>query len=893
MVSRGRRVEPPTSFLWRSPAVAIALAVFYAVAGAILVYSDYTLNNEGLLTYYWASWARQSFVAVFFFQKVKPVIAALYAPITVLGPHATMLFHTLVAAAAVPMIAAVARALGQARPNLPAAVIALSPVYFFGGPAGVSNVDGMAGIVFSLYLLVARRSPFAAGLVAGALPWIRFETATFAAMVGLYGLFTSGQRRVIAGLATFPLLYAIGGTIYHGDPLWILHFPGSAPFDPANPIFANQRIGFRYFLAPAAILTPAAAVAAFVRWRGLERIEKALLAYMVLTALLMAVMQITRIGNFGDAPRYMLHLLPPLALLLGRAATAMTSADVSPGRWFFALLLIVWIATRLDGLLVPILIAAPGAVLLCAWARKRSLAIAGLLLLVVAGPVLPMRSTLNRDEIARYLAPMAQWLIEHPEQSRGPIYTNSQLLHTYTRDSRPDSPIFFLAGVDTAREVFGLANPDNGQRAEIERLCAVDLYGKTLMPPFDPLDFDPGSLFALRDDPRLSRILDPQIWDPALQTLVERDGFRIASLRGVPTTPEQRARAAGRLNDAIAAHGGSAALAGFAQFRIVSEGTYKGANRFRREVNYRDDDNWSMSVEFEHGTLQMGISNGQCWTRQHQVTKQCRDGEAEDIALMALHHNAWVLNQVDPDSVRPAADVAGAPSIRAGSMRLVLDPDSHRIAEIRHGGRVEQLGDYRQVEGAWIATRRVLTLDGVHDLDETWIEIAPGDASPIVWQPEPLPADGVITVTEDSPRIVAWTEVEQPPQDLRSLVNALDDFVKRQDRKISWADGVLWQTPARAGEPWRIAIGVEPGPTTDPLHDGAFHLEIWPAQRVLTLFHAGDFDSALAARQQIESALGERGLTDAAAGGLQILAPRTLFADPPDWGLIQVRQPLE
>src|ERR1043165_1394287 len=95
----------------------------YVIAGLTLVLTDYTLNDEGILTYYWGSWARQAFIPVFFFQRVRPVLAALYLPVSGGGVHVTLIAHVVMAALAIPMIAAVARALGQRSANLPALVV--------------------------------------------------------------------------------------------------------------------------------------------------------------------------------------------------------------------------------------------------------------------------------------------------------------------------------------------------------------------------------------------------------------------------------------------------------------------------------------------------------------------------------------------------------------------------------------------------------------------------------------------------------------------------------------------------------------------------------------------------------------------------------------------------
>src|SRR5205814_9903068 len=58
-------------------------------------------------------------------------------------------------------------------------LLLVSPVLLYGSAAGLSNVDGVLGISLFLYLLLARRSEWAAGVVLGCLPWVRHELAVF------------------------------------------------------------------------------------------------------------------------------------------------------------------------------------------------------------------------------------------------------------------------------------------------------------------------------------------------------------------------------------------------------------------------------------------------------------------------------------------------------------------------------------------------------------------------------------------------------------------------------------------------------------------------------------------------------------------------------------------
>src|ERR1035437_168084 len=100
--ARGRHL---VEFLLKDRGAVWFLTIAYILFGLFFVQTDYTLNDEGLLTHYWASWARQDFLPVFFFQKVKPVLCALYLPFSTGGVHATLAAHVVVSSMSIPMIA--------------------------------------------------------------------------------------------------------------------------------------------------------------------------------------------------------------------------------------------------------------------------------------------------------------------------------------------------------------------------------------------------------------------------------------------------------------------------------------------------------------------------------------------------------------------------------------------------------------------------------------------------------------------------------------------------------------------------------------------------------------------------------------------------------------------
>jgi hypothetical protein len=516
----------------RAVSVTGVVALVYIAFGTAFILRDYTFNNEGLLTFYWADWARHAFVPTFFFQKIKPVLSAVYAPVTALGLHPTLIAHLLVAAAAIPMMHAIACALGYRLPVLPALLLAASPLYFYGGPAGLSNVDGVVGIVSVLYLWCARRQPLGAGLVAGALPWVRFELVLFVAALGLHGLICRRDRRIILGLGVFPALYAVCGAFYHGDLLWLMHFPPSAPFDPGNPIYGSQLIGLQFFLEPLLALTPLAALIGCVPFRRLQCSEWVLFAYSVITMVVMNVFPILRIGNFGTAPRYFLHVLPPLVLLTARAIEPWWDGK-RPKLPAFGLVLLValWSATRHQTLSVSAsLMALYLVLLLVVWIKPGRVAVALAGLIAVAGPLLPVRVDITRTVAAKYLDGMVEWIDQHPELHKRPIYTNAQLIGPYLERHLPGLRIYHVAGEDMVRELTMLTNPRNGQRERILQLSRDNLYGQTLFGPIHPEDLPPDALLLLREDARLPQFLPDAVWAGRLIWIEKAQQFRVAQL---------------------------------------------------------------------------------------------------------------------------------------------------------------------------------------------------------------------------------------------------------------------------------------------------------------------------------------------------------------------------
>jgi hypothetical protein len=275
-----------------------------------------------------------------------------------------------------------------------------------------------------------------------------------------------------------------------------------------------------------------AALAAAVPFGRLTRIERMLLAYLVIMAVAMNVLAILHVGSYGDSPRYLLHLLPALALLVGRALEPWWDGERPSVALLLGLaLVIVWVATRQqDAHAAQILLVAQGLLLAAAWLRAGTVVAALAVMLVFVGPVLPLRTQLTQTDTAKYLTPMTAWLKAHPQERAAPIYTNAQLLAPFLEHHLPGADVYHMAAPDMARELV-LTNEANGQRDRLLRLSRANLYGKTLWPPITPEDLPGNAILALRNDARLPLILPPAVWGSRLEPLVQTPDYQIARLR--------------------------------------------------------------------------------------------------------------------------------------------------------------------------------------------------------------------------------------------------------------------------------------------------------------------------------------------------------------------------
>lgn len=540
-------IDRALSRLLRDRRVPLLIAAVYVAFGLVFVMTDYALNDEGLCIHIFASWARLDFVPAFFFQKGKPVLELVYMLPSAAGVRATMAVHVALGALAIPMIAAAARRLGHTTPNLPALVLAFSPIYFFGGAAGIENVDGVLGTTLFVYLLVCRRD-LLAGIVLGMLPWIRSELALVSGIFFLHAIFFDRRRRLLLGALAFPLLFTLAGAVYHHDPLWLLHFPPatSKPM-PGNPVWVP--------VTPAQLLenllsvSPLIPLALSIRPRRLEPVERALGVFGASWFALLLVLPVFRLANFGFVPRYALQLLPVVALFVSRSFQRWQSGE-RPGRLDLAIvaaLCILWLLPR--GLLVGVAVALVAVVTALALARTGRLRAALALSVVLAcvGPALPNSQDISTAKSARYLAPMTRWVVDNRARLAGPVYTNAHLLepHLANLGELGALDLRFLVGVDMDYELVRLTNASNGQRAAILRLARREFYGHGVLPgDMVPGRVPDGAVFVLRADQRVNLLLPPGIWARHLEPIVDKPTFRVlrfvSRAREVAPVPRKR-----------------------------------------------------------------------------------------------------------------------------------------------------------------------------------------------------------------------------------------------------------------------------------------------------------------------------------------------------------------
>lgn len=519
-------------------AVALLTVAYVVLAGAAVV-DDRFLHDEGLLTHLLSSFVGRAPAATLWLQKARPPLALLYAPIAALGLGAFLWAHVIVAATAVPLTAAAAARLGHARPELPAAVVALSPMHLAAGAAGIMNADAVAGLALVAWLWAARRHGLAGGVM-GALVWVRAELAVVAIVLAAWAVWRR-RPRVWLGLAAFPVLYGLGGALYHGDLLWMLHFPPALSEPMAgNPYWDGHHAQASMPLVVAALLAVSPALPLVGTWRWADASDAERFGLLGVFALAMALVVLPRwqVFNFDLSPRYLLPILPFVALAVGRAMEGLGPGDDAVGglRRGLGLGVLAGVAVateRLGGGPAPLLaVAFAAGIAGLGGAGRLRVATLGLGGVLALGPLgFGDGARLARDQHSPALDQAVKRLMEHPEWEGRSIFTNEPLLDAYLERSGglPGRDVRYLVQADQLHELTTLANPENGQRAALLEALRQGFYGTPVLPEeLDPAELPPGVVFVLRQDARLDLVMPPERWAPLLTVVHPGAGVRIA-----------------------------------------------------------------------------------------------------------------------------------------------------------------------------------------------------------------------------------------------------------------------------------------------------------------------------------------------------------------------------
>ena len=517
--------------LLEHPMVPWALALAFAVAGIVDVALDLHLHDEGRLTHIFARMTWERPVDLLFLQKSRPPVSALYAPFAALGPHAFGVAHVLVAAIAIPLLAQLARAFGHLWPNLAAVVLAASPLYFACAAAGVSNSDGVAIAILGAWLWLARRRPFVGAVVLGMLPWIRAELAPLPLML-LLTCSATDRKAAWSGVLMFPVLYALTGALVHGDVLWWAHYPPSLP-EPMehHPLWAQQdgRVTLNSLSATLLALSPAWLLAiplgaGSAARREIPAAQWAWLAFAALEIGVLLALPRWRVFNFDLSPRYLLGVVPALALALSsRVESLADDAGLRERIAEFGLLAAgaaIGFAVALGGahpaaLAATAVLAASITVARAGQPRAAAIGVAALLL---AGPFGFADGThLRRDLMSPELDEIRARLAEEQRLHHRPIFTNAPLLSSVLVGAEY-GPVHYIVQADQLHEIVALSNPTSGQRQGLLEALAHDFYGPPIFADgFTPAQLPTDAVFVLVDDPRLELVMPAALWDPALR----------------------------------------------------------------------------------------------------------------------------------------------------------------------------------------------------------------------------------------------------------------------------------------------------------------------------------------------------------------------------------------
>jgi hypothetical protein len=516
-----------------------AMTLVFVLVGVAAVVSARTLHDEGLLTWYFAGIVVDEPIPGLFWQKLRPPLALFYAPFAGASLRMFGVVHVLVSAAAIPMIAAVARELGQRWFVIPAFVLASSPLLIITAAAGHSNADALVGLVAALYLLIVKRRALAAGILLGALVLVRAEIAAIVLVLAAGRLFERDLRFAL-GMPVVPLAYALLGALYHHDLLWIVHYPPTlmAPAPDTHWLEVGRRFEQVRGTGIALLcLSPALGLIVLLRPRALGTFERTLAVALAL--FLIAIRGLPTLGlfNFDSSPRYLLVCLPLVALVIGRQAD--DAREGRDGGWLaLGLLTGVFVVAALGsepgdwGLLVIAVIATTMA--LVRFGRPGWAIATWMAALLISMPLWPARTKLL-PPMATLAAIEQHWRSPGPD-CRHPIVTNigitkAWLHHRGILSDEEVQCVHFMVQHDMAFELDRLFDHDVGQGDAVMAAMQTRFYGRPIIDARDPEDWPAGTLVVFADDRRLQDTVDLDRWRARLEVVQDDEGLLIGVIR--------------------------------------------------------------------------------------------------------------------------------------------------------------------------------------------------------------------------------------------------------------------------------------------------------------------------------------------------------------------------
>lgn len=520
--------------------VVAAISIAYFLHGLIAIFNNWYLDSEGILVWVFASMMLHDPLAISFFLKSRPVVSALYAPFTALGFQAFLLAHLAVATALIPLTAGLSRHLGHRRPALAALIVATSTLLVAAGPAGVNNVEAATWAMVSASLIVAWNRPFLGGLALGVLPFARSEGLFFVAAMALYALSDPKLRKAIIGIAVFPTIYLLLGSIYHADLLWFLHFPPAPLQAHVDNPFAGRPGDLQGLALHLLHITPVIALAWCSPLKRMTSFEKAIAVFAPVFIIIVRGMPALGM-HLDDSPRYLLLTAPFIALLVTRTATTWEEGGFGLLPPVGVLLLLAVLAARIESIPAGYAIALSFSLLAFAWLGYAKLAMAVICITCLAAPLplMPASRLLIRDD--ERMERFASW-IESNTSVGDPVVVNRHYVGFWMNSNgrAQGRQLELLLHDDVRAELRELSNPDNGQReALIDLITNHSDHFQAHAFFHEELDrIDDGRLLIFCDDPRLSKLLADRYADRFEE--IDEDG-NCRLLRVTPPTDTPRA----------------------------------------------------------------------------------------------------------------------------------------------------------------------------------------------------------------------------------------------------------------------------------------------------------------------------------------------------------------